>query len=312
MRRVAVTGGTGFIGRHLVRRLRRDEVSVAAPSRREANLDDRFTLCRAFEGAEVVFHLAARVTEWGPRSLFRRVNVDGTRNVLEAARAAGVPRVVYVSSDTVYGYPCPHPNTTEETPFTSRILDSYTWSKIEAERLCRREENRVTIARLGWVWGPGDRTILPRLLEFLRSQAFFYAGTGLNVTNLAYVENVADALVLLATHPRAAGEAFNVNDGLRIPLVDYFERLTAALGVRIPPRRRVPYPLVYGAASACELAARALQTSQPPPLTRYAVDALFGELDFSNAKIVSRLGFRPSVGFEEGLARLAGWRFSVP
>lgn len=322
-RRAAVTGATGFVGRHLVRRLRAEGIEVAALVRSplpdgegdgvrqvRGSLEDAGSLERAFAGCDVVFHLGGRVTEWGPRELFRAVNVEGTRNVLEAAGRAGAGRVVFASSATVYGFHQRHTGTREDAPYARTITEGYTWSKIEAERLCFAAAERgadVAVARLGWLWGPGDTTSLPRLLDFLSAPVVFSVGSGRNVVDLAYVENVADALLLMARHPAARGEAFNVNDGERRTCREYLEALTAALGVGKAPRLAVPRAPVYAAATVLEAAARALRRPEPPPLTRYAIDAVFGTLDFPADKLFDRLGWRPPVGFDEGLARTAAW-----
>lgn len=164
----------------------------------------------------------------------------------------------------------------------------------------------VTIARMGLAWGPRDRTILPRLLEFLRSPLFFYAGSGENVLDLAYVENVVDGLYLLAVHPDAAGNSYNLHDGQRLTLRVFLERLCQALGEPVPPRRFVPRPVARAGAALGEFLWRAGHFVSEPPLTRWTLDSLFQELDFSTER-VRQLGFSPRVSFEEGLARTAGW-----
>ena len=176
--RVSVTGGTGFIGGALVRRLLADGAQVrvlARPSQRadeleamgaevvRGNLEDREAIERAVEGAEVVYHAAAMVEGPGSPEEFTAANVAGTQNVFEACMRDGVPHVVYLSSIAVYGLAERSEQITESTPFDPepQRRDAYAQSKIEADKYAvavgRKTKLAVTILRPGVVYGPGRR-----------------------------------------------------------------------------------------------------------------------------------------------------------
>ena len=322
----AVTGATGFVGGHLLQRLKEEGLPVKAlvrpttsnEKRRqmevqivEGTLHDMNALVQTFEGADVVFHLAARVTDWGPKALFKEVNVDGTQNVLQAASQAGVRRLVFASSDTVYGHEKQSHNTNEDAPLTTRMTEHYTWSKIEAERLCQEYSAsgnlETCVARIGWVWGAGDYTILPRLIAFVRSPIFFYPGDGQNLINLAYVKNVAHALFLMVTRTVAKDETFNVNDGRCIAFMEFLQRLMQALDEPQPARRFLPKKLALFFAFCFETLGKVLRSDKEPLMTRYGIHVISSNLHVSNEKLQTVLGFQPLTRFCEELHAMAAW-----
>jgi len=177
-----VTGATGFLGARLAETLCRQGYRVRAMARRtsdlgrlagigveivEGELEDGAAVARACAGQQLVFHCAALVSDWAPRAEIERVNVDGTRTVIAACRAAGVARLVHTSSLTVLGLPRDRRAVDETTPTATPPVDPYTDSKIEGERLVRAAHGAdglaTTVVRPGVIWGPGDPTVLPRI-----------------------------------------------------------------------------------------------------------------------------------------------------
>jgi nucleoside-diphosphate-sugar epimerase len=321
-----VTGATGLVGSHVVERLVARGQRVRALVRPtsdtvflrkqgveliEGNLHDPASLRRAFRGAAIVYHSAARVSDWGPWSAFQADVIDATRNVLEACRAEGVGRLLHVSSVAVYGQPqIKQGEVTEDAPLGQRLWlwDYYGRSKIEAEKLVRAHDPAATIIRPVWVYGPRDRTTMPRVIEALRAGRVPILGSGRNALNVLYAGDVAEGAILAANHPQARGQAYNLSSTGEITQVDLLNTLTDALGLpRI--RRHLPVFLVMRAAFLMELWGRLLRRRQPPTLTRKAVSLIARSTRYSTAKARQELGWQPQMNIHEGVRRTLAWYF---
>ena len=225
-----VTGGSGFVGGRLVERLVRDGWSVRALARSDRSADavrtrgaepvrgdlgDLTALVAGMEGAEVCFHAAAKVEDFGPWKEFVEANVEGTRRVLRACRAAGVSRTVHVSTEAVlmHGQPLVHADETYPLAFRSRA--PYSRSKALAEQVVLEEGGgalEAMIVRPRFVWGRGDTTLLPVLVEGTRSGAFRWVGGGRHLTSTTHIDNTVEGLVRAAERGRG-GRAYFVTDG---------------------------------------------------------------------------------------------------
>jgi nucleoside-diphosphate-sugar epimerase len=320
-----VTGATGLLGSHIAEALAARGERVRALVRptsdvsflrglgaelAEGDLHDAASLRRAVAGADVVYHCAARVGDWGPWSLYRREIIDATDNLLSACRAAAVGRVLYVSSVTVYGHPRAGPEPiTEEAPLGRRLYwfwDYYCRSKIAAEALARAAGPAVTVVRPSWIYGPRDRTSLPRLMKAFRAGRVSLIGGGDNLLNVVYAADVAEGAILAANHPGAAGRAYNLSSEGELTQREFLDALTEVLGLP-PVRRRVPFRLAYAGGFVSELIGRAIFLKRPPHITRYAVGLVGRPTRFSIARAREELGWRPRVGAREGLRRALEW-----
>jgi nucleoside-diphosphate-sugar epimerase len=321
-----VTGATGLIGSHIVAHLvaRGERVrALVRPTSDTAflreqgaelavgDLHDADSLRRAVAGADVVYHCAARVSDWGPWSQFQADTVDATRNVLAACRGAGVGRFLHVSSIAVYGRPrAGAGEVTEEAPPGQRLWlwDNYGRSKIRAEELVREYEPGATIVRPVWVYGPRDRASMPRVIAALRAGRVPIIGSGKNPLNVLYAGDVAEGAILAATNPRARGEAYNLSSAGEVTQEELLNTLTDALGLpRI--RRRVPYFLAMRAAFFSELFGRLLRRRRPPTLTRKAVSLVARSTRYSTQKVRAQLGWQTTVDIREGTRRTLAWYF---
>ena len=315
-----VTGGSGFIGGALIRRLVADGWTVKGLARSESSaekvrssgaepvrgdLDDVAAMTEGARGCEYAFHAAAALGEWGRREDFVRGNVDGTKNALRACREAGVRRFVHVGTEAALLVGQPLVNADETVPLRPDSKAHYSATKAMAEQAVLDENGdgfETVVLRPRLVWGPGDTTILPALKEAVEKGRFSWIGGGGHRTSTTHVDNVVEGLVLAATKG-APGNAYFVTDGEPVVFRDFVTELLATDGVE-PPGRSVPIAVARPLAGAAEGAWGALRRTSPPPLTRLAVwlSALECTIDISKAR--RELGYEPVKSVEEGMAEL--------
>lgn len=319
MHRVFVTGGSGFVGRALLDALRARGVAALALARSDAaaavvaargaevlraDLDDRHALTRGMRGCDLAVHAAASVQEWGSHAEFYRSNVAGTERVLAAAEAAGVRRLVHVSTEAVLCGGEPLHMATETWPIAQRPASLYAATKAQAEArvLGHRGGLERVIVRPRLVWGAGDTSVLPQIVRAVRAGRFSWIGDGRQLTSTCHVRNVVEGIVLAAERGRP-GEIYFLTDGPPVELRWFLTALLATQGL-VPGRRSIPLPIARAAAAACEGLWRLLGRTSPPPVTRGAITALGTEVTVSDAKARRELGYQGRVGLAEGLAEL--------
>jgi nucleoside-diphosphate-sugar epimerase len=319
-----VTGATGLLGSHIAEHLRARGERVRALVRPTSDttflqqlgvelvvgdLNEPASLRRAVAGADVVYHCAARVGDWGPWRAFQREVIDATANLLDACGATGVGRVLHVSSIIVYGHPhlrgaC----FTEDEPLGQNLWmwDYYCQAKVRAEELCRQYRGELTIIRPSWIYGPRDRTTLPRVLKALDAGRVAIIGGGDNLLNIVYAGDVAEGAILAANHPEAKGQAYNLSSEGEITQHDFLDLLADELG-RPRIRKQVSYQFAYWGGFLSEVIGRMIRLRRPPHLTRYAVALIGRSTRFSIAKAREQLGWQPRVGVREGVRRTLDW-----
>ncbi len=320
---VLVTGVTGFVGRRLARALVARGYLVRGLTRRDTGLEglvtdgievargdlaDPAALDRACDGQRLVFHAAGRVSDWGPRRDFVRVNVEGTAHLVAACVRARVERFVHLSSLTVLGLPNEARTVDEATPYATPLSgDHYTATKIAGERLVRAAgaEGRLatTVIRPGAIWGRGDRLIVPRIVRLMRRGLMPIIGDGRNVLGLSHLDNLVEGIMLAGLTPGAAGEVYHLTDGEEVTAAEALARIAAVYGVQ-PPRRHVPYWAIYSLATALEAAARATGRAHAPAITRYGVRLVGCDCRYDIRKARGQLGYQPQVSFRAGVREL--------
>lgn len=322
-----VTGGAGFVGQALVRRLLGDgdavravvlpgdpnlqELRETAPHRErleivEGDVTSYGAVAPACAGAARVFHTAALIHAWAPWAAFRAVNVGGMQNVARAARAHGVGRLVALSTSDVFGIPRGDEVLDETSPFRA-WGEPYADTKIEAEQWLwawhRERGLPIAVIYPGWVYGPGDKAFFPGLARAISGGAMMFWCRDVRLP-WVYVDNLVDACVRASTHPSAAGNGYVVHDGDDGPtLQEVCARIAEAVGAPCP-RRQVPYPVAYAAAVLAQAVWRLLRLGGTPPLLTVDVKAFGRSWRFSNQKARGDLGWAPRVPVEDGL-RLA-------
>ena len=308
-----VTGGSGYVGRNLIRALvaRGDEVralarsagSVAAVEALGAravkgDLDDEAAMTEGMRGADVVFHAAAQTDMSGSREQFQRVNVAGTEHVLAAAKAAGVKRLVHVGTEAVLADGKPIVRADETRPRTTRPAGLYPWSKGLAEErvlaACGGGLDTVVI-RPRFVWGKDDTSVLPVMVAAVKAGRFGWIGGGRYPTSTCHIDNVVEG-ALLAAERGKPGEIYFLTDGEPTELRGFVSAMLATQGVdagsRVVPRW------------VARAAAALTSWMKSPPIRKVEI-GLFGvEVTVDDSKARRELGYRGAVTREQGLAEL--------
>ncbi|MFK4106053.1 aminotransferase class I/II-fold pyridoxal phosphate-dependent enzyme [Streptomyces sp. NPDC019531] len=320
---VLVAGASGFIGGHLTRRLaehgHRVRVLVRDGSDRSAfdgvdveiatgDLGDPDSLRRATAGVRHVYNCTGMSADWGPWEEFRRINVDGSRHLVEAAHHAGtVERFLHVSTTDVYGYPVtPCGETTE----LRDIGLPYNRSKLLGERAVREAAERaglpLTVVRPVSVYGPRSKDFVIEIATLLLSKQMVYIRRGDVPAGLVYVGNLVDGMIAACTSETAAGRAYNLRDPDLTTWREYVEALARGLGVK-PPAFSLPTPLARGVATASEKLYGALGVKSRPVLTRHAVHLFDRDQSYAIDRARDDFGFKSEVGFQEGMDLTLAW-----
>jgi dihydroflavonol-4-reductase len=322
--KVLVTGATGFTGGHLAQHLaaRGDEVKALVRPRSRARFDasplpargiaavegdlgEPAALRRATEGVDVVYHIAATYREAGqPDAAYRAINVDGTRHVLEAARAAGARRVVHCSTGGVHGH-IANPPANEDAPFNPG--DVYQDTKLEAEQAAREFGKTtgfdVVVARPIGIYGPGDTRFL-RMFRGLARGKFPMIGSGKPYYHLTFIDDLLEGFRLCGTVPAAAGRTY-ILAGPRYTTLEQLVRLVANELKVEPPKFHWPVWPFWTAGLLCEMVCVPLRIE--PPIFRRRVDFYTKSRAFDTTRARTELGFAPRVDLEEGIKRTADW-----
>jgi nucleoside-diphosphate-sugar epimerase len=318
--RILVTGATGFTGGHLCQRLavtgNRVRALVRDPARAgnlcgwgveivSGDLRDADALRRAVRGVDTVYHVAAvyREAKLSRREMWA-INVQGTKNLLDAAMEAGVQRFVHCSTIGVHGGIKNGP-ANEETPYGPG--DEYQESKAGAERLVLQYmvDGRIpcVVFRPTGIYGPRDLRFL-KLFRAIRHRRFIMLGSGEIHYHLIYIDDLIDGILLCGTSAQSLGGIYILGGESPVTLNDLVAMIAEAIGVR-PPRLHFPVAPVYFAGLVCELVCKPFGIE--PPLYRRRVDFFRKNRAFDVSKAKRELGFQPSIDLKTGIALTADW-----
>jgi nucleoside-diphosphate-sugar epimerase len=315
-----VTGGSGFIGGRLIERLRADGHEVRALARSpaaaervrerggepvEGDLAETAAMRAGAEGCEMAFHAAATLGDWGKREEFERGNVDGTRNALRACAEAGVRRFVHVSTEAVLFGGEPLVNVDETAPLRPDSPALYSATKARAEQAvvaANGERFETVVVRPRFVWGVGDTTLLPVMVQMARSGRFAWLGAGRQRSSTTHVDNAVEGLMLGAARGRP-GNVYFVTDGEPVVFREFVSELLASQGVAAPSRS-IPVWAGSALAIAGEASWRILPLPGRPPLTRFTYWVTSQECTIRIDKAREQLGYAPVKSIADGLAEL--------
>lgn len=324
--RALVTGGGGFLGRYIVEQLlaRGDEVvsfargaypeltDIGAQTVR-GDIQDKEAITAACAGVDVVFHVAAKWGEWGKWQTFYDINVVGTRNVIAACRAQGVPRLIYTSSPSVVFDNRPQEGCDESLPYPDRYENFYAHTKAIAEQevIEANGSDLLTVSlRPHLVFGPRDNQLIPGILSRAGDGKVPQIGDGQNLIDLTYVEDAARAHLLAADALQpgspVAGSIYFISQDEPVNAWKWINELFAAFD--LPPiRLKIPLWLALVGCTVLELAYRVLPLEGHPPLTRFLAYevAMSHYYDISRAK--ADLGYRPQIDMAEATRRVVAY-----
>jgi nucleoside-diphosphate-sugar epimerase len=312
--KILVTGASGFVGGAYVRRYQgRAGLQFHGVGRRALALADYTAadLSRPFDvpfDPDVVVHAAALASPWGTRNDYQRHNVEATRQVIDFCSRRGRPRLVYVSSSSVFYREGHQLGMTEESPIGPAFVNDYAATKYEGECLVRAYPGDWTIVRPRAVFGPGDTVLFPRVLAAATRGMLPFIDNGSTpaIGDLIYIDTLCDYLHAAVVSPQAVGQAFNLTNNQPVAiwpfLLDVFERLGLPR-----PTRRVSLRTAMFAARASEAIFRLLRLRGEPPITRFGVGVLAWSKTFDVSRALAAFG-PPSVSLEAGVDQFVAWQ----
>lgn len=316
MKKVLVTGATGFLGKYVVEELVEHGYQVRAFGRNRAigqslvnasvtfiqgDLTNQEDLTKACQEMDMVVHAGALSTVWGPWEDFYQTNVLGTKYILETCREAKIERLVYVSSPSIYAAPRDQLDIKESDAPQENRLNNYIRSKLASEKLFKDYPDvSSVILRPRGLFGIGDTSILPRVLNLSQKIGIPLIGDGRQLMDMTCVENVALAIRLALETPQAAGEVYNITNGEPRVFRDLIEETLRGLGYPIR-YRKIPAPLVSAISSILEFIYKNLKLKGEPALTRYTYYLLRYSQTLDISKAERDLGYRPKITISEGI-----------
>jgi nucleoside-diphosphate-sugar epimerase len=321
-----VTGGGGFLGGAIVRRLvergwsvrtfhrghyqQLDELGVEQV---QGDIADPDAVSAVVDGCDIVFHVAAKVDPWGSYKPFHQTNVVGTENVLQAMRRGGVPKLIFTSTPSVIHSGGDLSGIDESAPYPEHFEAAYPQTKAMAEMavLAANDEDLSTVAlRPRLIWGPEDTNLVPQLVARARSGQLRLVGNGSNLVDTAYIDNVVDAHLLAADRlePGApcAGRPYFISNGEPRPMKEIINGILAAAGLP-PVERTVPIKAALVAGAVFENLYKLFPSKGGPKMTRFVARNFATAHWFDISAARRDLGYEPRVSIDEGLARLRSW-----
>lgn len=316
--KVLVTGASGVLGSSVVRALIDGGDDVTTLQRRPSGIEsardvlgsvtEDDAVARAMAGQAAVIHLAAKVSMAGDARDFERVNIDGTRSVLDAARSAGVTRFVHISSPSVAHSGTSLVGAPAEAADPASARGEYSRTKGEGELLALKassDEFPVLVLRPHLVWGPGDTQLTERIIVRSRQGRMPILGSGAALVDTLYLSNAVDAMIAaLDAVTRVHGEALVVTNGEPRPIAEFIERLALAGGAP-KPRLRLPVGLALAAGTTVDTVWNLREHDDEPPLTRFLAEQMSTAHWFDQRRTREVLKWKPAVSFAEGMAAVA-------
>lgn len=323
--RILITGATGFVGGHLVEACQRkgwQVTALARPSSDTAALQasgvavvrceptDAAALRKAVTETDVIVNCAAKIGDWGPHDEYIKANVDNLKILLDACKGQDLTRFIHLSSLGVYAAKHHH-GTDETTPAATSHRDGYSHSKALAEKLVLQYERDfglpAVVLRPGFIYGPRDRTVMPRIINTLRNQAMRYPGAkGARALNTIFVRNLIDAIFLAIASDAAVGQIYNLTDGEFVSKRRFIEKIADAMSLPYPTLTP-PFWLAWLVTWTSDRIAHLKKAKEAPAFNFTRLKFMGLNLDFSIEKAKRELGYHPRVTFDDAMNETMAW-----
>jgi 2-alkyl-3-oxoalkanoate reductase len=322
--RVLVTGGGGFLGGAIVKRLVKRGDRVISFSRGfypelaeigveqiRGDISDSAAVEQACRKVELVFHVAAKPGIWGDYTAYYRTNVVGTLNVIAACKQHHISRLVYTSSPSVVFSGADMEGVDESVSYPEKYIAHYPKTKAMAEQLVRRaaaEGLKTVILRPHLIWGPKDNHLVPRIIE--QASRLVRVGNGRNLVDTIYIDNAADAHIQAADklkqNRHLSGKVYFISQDNPVPLWEMVNNILSAAGL-FPVQRSISRNTAWMIGAVLEFVYKTFNISGEPRMTRFLADELSTSHWFDISAAKKDLGYHPEISIEEGLSRLEKW-----
>lgn len=323
--RILITGATGFVGGHLVEACQRKGWHVTALARPSSDTKaleaagvavvrceptDGAALRNAIAEIDVIANCAAKIGDWGPHEDYIKANVDNLRVLLDACKGQALARFIHLSSLGVYAAKHHH-GTDETTPAATSHRDGYSHSKALAEKLVLQYERDfglpAVVLRPGFIYGPRDSNVMPRIIDTLRRRAARYPGAkGTRALNTIFVRNLIDAIFLAIMNDQAVGQIYNLTDGEFVSKRRFIEKIADAMGLPYPTLTP-PYWFAWMVTWLADKRAHLIKANDAPAFNFTRLKFMGLNLDFSIEKAKRELGYRPRYSFDEAMSETMSW-----
>lgn len=321
-----VTGGGGFVGKSIVKKLVDLGVETRVIGRNHypeidaiggkcivGNICDKALMLRATKGVDTVFHVAALAGIWGEWQDYYTTNVVGTETVVACCLENNVPNLVYTSTPSVVFNRKDITCGDESLDYATEFLCHYAKSKVMAEKIvlgANSSSLKSCAIRPHLIWGPGDPHLLPRLIDSGRKRILKRVGDGANLVDISYVDNVAHSHILaaknLSEEATAAGKAYFISQDQPVNLWDWVNELFEQLDIPVV-QSALSFPVAYRLGGILEFVYRTFKLQNEPRMTRFVAEQLAKSHYFSTENARRDLGYKPIVSTEEGLRRTVQW-----
>lgn len=317
--KIFITGASGFIGSNIVKILAGQHQFYAMARSEQAakkisalgavpvNCDLSSVTPQQLKGCELIVHAAAFTKEWGTQDEFWESTVRGTKKLIDVANEAGVKKFLHISTEAVLFTGQDLNNIDETYPYPSHSPFLYSESKLQAEKLVLNANIpgtfETSVIRPRLVWGPGDQTVLPILVEMIKKNKFMWVNRGSNVTSTTHIYNLVEGIRALINNWKA-NEIFFITDDETHTYREFLTRYISTQGIT-PPDKNISRRMIRLMADITEFIWKALRLKSTPPITRLPAYMLSSNFTISHRKATQQINYKPVIHFEEAMNELA-------
>lgn len=316
--KVFITGASGFVGSNIVTRLA-DKHQFYAMARSEKSAEKIKALgavpiiCELGEvtidnlkDCEMIIHAAAFTRDWGSKEEIWKATVNGTRQLLEVAKKAGIKRFIHISTEALLFVGQDLNNIDESYPYPAKSEFLYSESKLESEKLAlnANADNlfEVSVIRPRFVWGPGDQTVLPILVDMVERNKFMWINDGKNMTSHTHIYNLVEGVSCLIDNWKS-NQIYFITDNEIHSYKEFLTKYLSSQGVT-PPNKNINKSMIRFIADAFEFIWKVFGLKSAPPVTRLAAYMMSSNFTIRHSKATKEIKYNPIIGFDEAIKNL--------